>query len=192
MTLTCESLPNEIWLTVFTYLSSRHIWRAFFGINKRLNQLLTSDLIHHTIDLRDTSYSEIVELLGDHDNNSHDRQWQAKLVSHAYAIRFENKFDLETLIDGWILTKTNWHLSSLRIIHISSEAVFSIHSLLREMKFKTSFESQIHCLYLVFDDPSYHYQSVLSNIIEERISCPIMILEVKRGSYVKNKLNQVS
>ncbi|CAF5210743.1 unnamed protein product, partial [Rotaria magnacalcarata] len=68
MTLTFESLPNEIWLSIFTYLPSRHIWRAFFGINRRLNQLLTSDLIRHTIDLKDISYSEIVELLDERDN----------------------------------------------------------------------------------------------------------------------------
>jgi hypothetical protein len=51
---------------IFAYLSSRHIWRAFFGINRHLNQLLTSDIIiRHTIDLKGISYSEIVELIDD-------------------------------------------------------------------------------------------------------------------------------
>ncbi|CAF2160023.1 unnamed protein product [Rotaria magnacalcarata] len=184
MTLTFESLPNEIWLSIFTYLPSRHIWRAFFGINRRLNQLLTSDLIRHTIDLKDISYSEIVELLDERDNNnSHDHRWQAEFVSHAHAICLENKFDYEILIDRWIATKTNWKLSSLRIIYILPEAITSIYiySLLRELKFTIFLESQLHYLHLVFDDPCYTYHSILSEIVEKRISYPIMILEVTRG-----------
>ncbi|CAF1593296.1 unnamed protein product [Rotaria magnacalcarata] len=141
MTLTFESLPNEIWLRIFTYLPSRRSWRAFFGINRRLNQLLTFDLIRHTIDLKDISYSEIVELLDERDNNSHDRRWQAEFVSHAHAICLENKFDYEILIDRWIAAKTNWKLSSLRIIYILPEAITSFYSLLHELKFSIFLES---------------------------------------------------
>ncbi len=42
MTLTFLSLPNEIWIIIFCYLSSRHTWRTFFGIIKCLNQLIKS------------------------------------------------------------------------------------------------------------------------------------------------------
>ncbi|CAF1269456.1 unnamed protein product [Rotaria sordida] len=181
MTLTFELLSNEIWLIIFSYLSSRRVWRAFSGINRRLNQLLTSDLIHHTIDLKGIYYSEIFELLEDHDNNSHDRRWQAEFVSHAHAICLENKFDYEILIDRWIATKTNWQLSSLRIIYILREAITSMYSLLHALRLTTFLESRLHYLHLVFDDPWYTYYSILSEMVEKRISYPIMILEVTRG-----------
>jgi hypothetical protein len=188
MALTFESLPNEIWLIIFTYLSSRHIWRAFFDINRRLNQLLTSDIIRHTIDLKGISYSELVELLEDGDNNSHDRRWQAEFISNAHAICLENKFDYEILLDRWITTKTNWQLSSLRIIYILPEAIASRYLLFNEPLFTMFLESQLHCLHLVFDDPCYIYHSTLSEMVEKRISYPIMILEVTRGSYTRNKI----
>jgi hypothetical protein len=188
MTLTFESLPNEIWFIIFTYLSSRHIWQAFSGINKRLNQLLTSNLIRHTIDLKDISNFEIVRLLEDYDNNSHDHQWQAEFVSHAHAICLENQFDYEILIDRWIATKINWKLSSLRVIYILPEALSCVYSLFHELKFTKVFESQLHYLHLVFDDPSDTYHSILSKVVGARISCPIMIFEIMKGLYTKNKI----
>ncbi|CAF0924729.1 unnamed protein product [Rotaria sordida] len=181
MTLTFESLPNEIWLIIFSYLSSRHTWRTFFGINKRLNQLLTSNLIRHTIDLKDISYPEIIQLLENHDTKSHGYQWQAEFVSHAYAICFENNFDYEILINRWIATNTNWNLSSLRTIYILSEAMKKIGKLSHELKFIKVLHPQLHYLHLVFDQPRSTYHSALSNLVKECISCPIMILEVTRG-----------
>ncbi|CAF4702225.1 unnamed protein product [Rotaria sp. Silwood1] len=181
MTHMFESLPNEIWLIIFSYLSSRHIWRGFFGINKRLNQLLTCDVNRHTIDLKGISYSEIVELLEDRDNNSHGRRWQAEFVSHAHAICLENEFDYEILIDRWIATKTNWQLSSLQSIYILPNAIKSMYSLVSQLKFTIFLESQLHYLHLVFEDPCYTYHSILSEMVKKRISYPTMILEVTKG-----------
>jgi hypothetical protein len=184
MTLTFESLPNEIWLMIFAYLSSRHIWRAFVGINRRLNQLFSSDIIRHTIDLRDISYSEIVELLDDRSNHS-QCQWQAELVSRAHAIYLENAFDYNLLFDRWITTKTNWRLLSLRVIYVLSEAVPSIWSLFYAIESITFLGSHLHCLHLVFNDPYYTYFKTLSVMVQKRISYPTMILEVAKGLYVK-------
>ncbi|CAF3878575.1 unnamed protein product, partial [Rotaria sp. Silwood2] len=181
MALMFESLPNEIWLIIFSYLSSRHIWRGFFGINKRLNQLLTGDLIRHTIDLKGISYSEIVELVEDRDNNPHGRRWHAEFVSHAHAICLENQLDYEILIDRWIATKTNWQLSSLQSIYILPNAIESMYSLVSQLKFTIFLESQLRYLHLVFEDPCYTYHSILSKMVEKRISYPIMILEVTKG-----------
>ncbi|CAF1021951.1 unnamed protein product [Adineta steineri] len=186
MTLTFELLPNEIWLIIFNYLSSRHSWRAFFGINKRLNQLLTSNLIRHTIDLKNISYSEIVQLLENHDRKSYDYQWQAEFISHASAIYLENNFDYEILINRWIATKENWKLSSLRTIYILPEAMNMIGVLLRELKFEKILQSQLHCLHLVFDQPCSTYYSTLSHLVEKRISCPIMLLKVTSGHRYQN------
>ncbi|CAF4000400.1 unnamed protein product [Rotaria sordida] len=180
MTLMFESLSNEIWLIIFNYLSSRHIWRAFVGINKRLNQLLTSDLICHTIDLKDLSYSEIVELLEDRDNNSYDHQRQAEFVSHAHAICLENQFDYEILIDRWITTKTNWQFSSIQSSYILLNAIKSMYSLVSQLKFTIFLESELHYLHLVVEDSYYSYHSILSEMVEKHISYPIMILEVTK------------
>ncbi len=184
MTLTFESLPNEIWLMIFGYVSSWQIWRAFFGINRRLNQLFTSGIIRHTIDLRDISYSQIIELLDEHSKNSHC-QWQVELVSRAHAICVENEFDYELLFDRWIATKKNWRLSSLRVIHVLPEAITSIWSLFNTNKFLTLFEPPLHCIHLVFDDPSYTYFETLSVMVRNHISYPTMILEVTKGSYIR-------
>lgn len=35
-----ENLPNEIWLEVFHHLDWINVFSAFYGINKRINQLL--------------------------------------------------------------------------------------------------------------------------------------------------------
>ena len=37
-----EDLANEIWLEIFDYLDWINIFLAFYGINKRINQLLVS------------------------------------------------------------------------------------------------------------------------------------------------------
>ena len=37
-----ECLPNELWLTVFNYLDWINLFSTFYGINKRINQLLMS------------------------------------------------------------------------------------------------------------------------------------------------------
>lgn len=37
-----EDLPNEVWLEVFSYLDWINLFMAFYGIKKRINQLLTS------------------------------------------------------------------------------------------------------------------------------------------------------
>jgi hypothetical protein len=185
MSLTFESLPNEIWYMIFTYLYSRHIWRAFFGINRRLNQLLTSDIIRHTLDLRDISYSEMVELLDDQSYNS-PCQWQVGLLSIAHAICLENALDYHLLFNRSIIAKTNWCwcLSSLRVIYVLPQAITRIWSLFGEMKFRILLESQLHCLHLVFNDPSYTYIKTLAAIVKNRISYPTMILEVTKGSYI--------
>jgi hypothetical protein len=99
MPLTFESLPNELYLVVFSYLPSRHTWRAFYDLNARFIQLLTSGLLRHTIDLQGISYAEITELLAE---NSPHRRWQLAFVRHADAICLANKFDYEILFDGWL------------------------------------------------------------------------------------------
>ncbi|UJR10933.1 hypothetical protein I4U23_015118 [Adineta vaga] len=181
MTLTFESLPNEIWLIIFSYLSSRHTWRAFFGINRRLTQLLSSNLIRHTIDLKDISYPEIVQLLENHDKKSHDYLWQTEFVSHAHAICLENDLDYEILINRWIATKPNWKLSSLRTIYILPGAINKIGILYYELEFVQILQSQLHYLHLIFEQPCSTYHSTLSHLVEKRISCPVMILQVTRG-----------
>ncbi|UJR16925.1 hypothetical protein I4U23_003823 [Adineta vaga] len=166
------------------YLSSRHIWRAFFGINKSLNQLLTSNLIRHTIDLKGASYSEIVQLLENHDKDSQDHQWQVEFSSHAHAICFENDFDYEILINRWIATKINWKLPLLRAIYILPEAVKKVGILFSELKFAIILQSQLQYLHLVFHESHSTYHYVLSALVKERISCSVMILEVtKENSY---------
>jgi hypothetical protein len=37
-----EDLSNELWLDTFDYLDSTNLFLAFYGINKRINQLLVS------------------------------------------------------------------------------------------------------------------------------------------------------
>ena len=37
-----ENLPNELWIEVFKYFDWMNLFSAFYGINKRINQLLMS------------------------------------------------------------------------------------------------------------------------------------------------------
>ena len=37
-----ENLPNELWIEIFKYFDWMNLFSAFYGINKRINQLLMS------------------------------------------------------------------------------------------------------------------------------------------------------
>jgi hypothetical protein len=148
--------------------------------------LLTSNLILHTIDLKDIYNFEIVKLVEDHDNNSDDHQWKSEFVCHDHAISLENEFDYEILIKQWISTKINCQLSSLRFIYILPEALKCLYSLFNELKFTKVFESQLNYLHIVFDDPYYTYHTFFSIVVKARISCPIIIFQLIKGFYARN------
>jgi hypothetical protein len=45
-----EDLPCELWLDIFVYLNIRERFDGFFGLNKRINQLLMN--YHYYINLK--------------------------------------------------------------------------------------------------------------------------------------------
>ncbi|CAF4568906.1 unnamed protein product, partial [Rotaria socialis] len=142
--------------------------------------LLASDIIRHTIDLKDISHAEIIELFDYSSYNSHC-QWQAGLVSAAHSICVANKLDYDLLFNRWIIKTTDWRLFSLRVIYALPKAVSSLWSLFYDVQFQTFLGSQLHCLHLVFDDPYDSYMNTLAVVIRHRISYPTMIFEVKKG-----------
>ncbi|CAF3475381.1 unnamed protein product [Rotaria socialis] len=144
------------------------------------HQLLASDIIRHTIDLKDISHAEIIELFDYSSYNSHC-QWQAGLVSAAHSICVANKLDYDLLFNRWIIKTTDWRLFSLRVIYALPKAVSSLWSLFYDVQFQTFLGSQLHCLHLVFDDPYDSYMNTLAVVIRHRISYPTMIFEVKKG-----------
>ncbi|CAF4480170.1 unnamed protein product, partial [Rotaria socialis] len=142
--------------------------------------LLASDIIRHTIDLKDISHAEIIELFDYSSYNSHC-QWQAGLVSAAHSICVANKLDYDLLFNRWIIKTTDWRLFSLRVIYALPKAVSSLWSLFYDVQFQTFLGSQLHCLHLVFDDPYDSYMNTLAVVIRHRISYPTMIFEVKKA-----------
>ena len=190
MTLMFDCLPNEICLIIFSYLSSRHVCKAFFGVNQRFDRLLTSDLIRHTIEMKGISHAEIMELIAD--SNIHSLcQWQTVLLSATHAICLEYTSDYEYLFNRWIMMKKHWCLPSLRVVHVLPEAIKSIWLLFSNQQLLTFLQSQLHCLHLVFDTPSYTYMRVLQHMIQNHISYPKMILQVTRGSYSRYTIQVV-
>ncbi|CAF4284234.1 unnamed protein product, partial [Rotaria magnacalcarata] len=66
---TIESLPNEIWLIIFSYLSSFDICQAFLDIkNTRIEHLLTS--MHHILYANSMHYDQVRQIENEHNDHT--------------------------------------------------------------------------------------------------------------------------
>ena len=91
---TFESLPNEILLMRFSYLSSFDLCQTFlYIINSRIQYLLTS--IHHSFNVHFMHYDQLHLWLN---NNPNDRNRFSHLID---TIVFHNSFACRTLLEYW-------------------------------------------------------------------------------------------
>lgn len=177
---TLESLPNELLLIVFGYLSSFDLYRAFLDVkNARIERLLTS--IRHTLDLSALHYDQLRQFLSSSDHDITNRF--ATLID---TVVLRDSIGCMMFFDHWkrILNDTEslnvWlpSIKQLLILNVNHYEYILVESLLRPLIFRSN---TLQYLHLVFEQPTNTYSSVLSDLVFRRISIHTMILEVKRG-----------
>ncbi|CAF0802102.1 unnamed protein product [Adineta steineri] len=69
-----EDLANELWLDMFDYLDWINLYSAFYGINKRINQLLEYTLLmFYNIAKYFRSFPSLISLVIDANSDDYDR-----------------------------------------------------------------------------------------------------------------------
>ena len=175
-----ESLPNEIILLLFEYLSLFDLYQAFYHLdNTRLVRLLLAK--RHSLVTGSLRCEQMSRLL--HVNNLSHLQCLTNMIEtlvldDPYAtIPF-----LETVTPRMVKTQPfNLRFPSLKyllIIKADYHAKELTQGLLLSMNFCNHPLQRVH---LLFERPSDDYSSVLSSLVSKRISFPTMILEVENG-----------
>jgi hypothetical protein len=174
-----ESLPNELLLIIFSYLSSFDLFQAFVDLkNTRIENLLTST--RHSLDVSSMHYNQMRQFLSS--SNDYINRFTAlidTLVLHTSSA-------CVMLINHWKKTLKDTKLfntlfPSLKQIIISDahyyQCIFVNPILLNLL----SGNNTLQYLHLVFEQPTFAYSSILSELVRHHISVHTMILEVKQG-----------
>lgn len=186
---TLESLPNELLLIIFKYLSSFDLCQAFLDVkNVRIERLLTS--LRHSLDVSSMHYSQLCEFLTSSDNNTKNRFTDlintVVVRGSSGCIMLFNYWD-KRLNDSESL---NVWLPSIQQLHILNPDRYQCklaRSLLRPLIFCSTTLRHLH---IVFEEPTYIYSSTLSELILHGISVHTMILEVEKGVLTNKFLNK--
>jgi hypothetical protein len=180
---TFESLPNELLLIIFSYLSSFDLCQAFLYINNiRIQSLLTS--IRHSFNINFMHYEQLHLWLN---SNQNHRNRFTNLID---TIVFNDSYGCHTLLEYWEKTfnetnQSNVLFSSVkRIVVLRAErsSYILVQSILIPLVFANN---TLQYLHLIFKQSIYGYSNILSNLIYHRISIHTMILEVEQGMLLK-------
>jgi hypothetical protein len=175
---TLESLPNELLLIIFSYLSSFDLCRTFLDVkNARIQRLLTS--MRHWLDVSSMHYGQFCQFLSN--NNDTTKRFTAMVdtavLRDTCACRALFDYWIET-IDGRQLLNM-WPPSIKQLLVLNAEYYpYIVRCLLKPLVFSNNVLQYLH---LVFERPTSTYSSVLSDLVSYRIPVPTMVLEVKQG-----------
>lgn len=176
---TFESLPNELLLIIFSYLSLLDVHRAFHNVNNvRMKQLLTS--LRRSLNVNSMRYVQMTEFLNlcEKDPNS--------FVGMIDTVILASSLTSNELFDSWIKKLKNnasldqWLLSTKRffIYDVNPYAYFSLYLLLNNL---ITFNAALRYLHLHFKRPYQNYTSVLFRLMRHDISVHTMIFQVEQG-----------
>lgn len=188
---TLESLPNELLLSIFRYLSSFDLCQAFLNVNNtRIERLLTS--MHHTLDVSTMRYGQLRRFLN---NLSEDSTKRFTALIDAIVLR--DSSGCATLAYYW--KKTINDMSQSHIMFPSIEKLFVLNAddyepgLIEILSSPlVSDNGRLQYLHVVFKKLLNSYLSMLSDLVTRRISVHTMILEVEKGMLnfsIKNSLD---
>jgi hypothetical protein len=177
---TLESLPNELLLVIFSYLSSYDLCRAYLDVkNARIEHLLTS--MRHSLDVSSMHYGQLHQFLSNI-NNDITKRFIALIDS---VILDDSSASME-LVSYWEKTLNETELLTIPVLTIKQLLVLNaeyysyglIQPLLTSL---VHYSNTLRYLHLVFKTPSDKYSSMLSQLIRCRISVHSMVLEVEKG-----------
>ncbi|CAF1359079.1 unnamed protein product [Rotaria magnacalcarata] len=186
---TFESLPNEVLLIIFGYLSTFDLCEAFLNVkNVRIENLITS--IRHTLDVSLMHYDKLRQFLSkinEYTNRSvalidsvvlHDSSACTMLCNH-----LETRLNDSEDSNDWFRS-----IKKLHILNSNSYGYGLVQPILKPLVYGTHTLKYLH---LVFDRPAYSYPTILSELVLHRISVYSMILEVEQGhEYYPNELTK--
>jgi hypothetical protein len=179
---TLESLPNELLLIIFSYLSSFDLSQAFLYVNNaRIQHLLTS--IRHSFNVNLMHYDQLHIWLN---SNQNHRNRFTNLID---TIVFNDSYASRTLLEYWEKTFNETDQSNVlfpsikRLVMLQAEcSCILIQAILINLVFANN---TLQYLHLIFKEPASNYPRILSKLIVRRISVHTMILEVEQGMLLK-------
>jgi hypothetical protein len=186
---TFESLPNELLLIIFGYLSSFDLCQAFLDLkNARIEHLLTS--IHHSLDVSSMHYDQLCQFLGNISNDTAKR-----FTALIDTLVFRDSLGCSKLFYHWEKTVHatelfNMPFSSIKKLLILDAKYYQyrlIQSLLTSLVLHNN---TLQYLHIIFERPANTYLSILSELISHRISVHTMVLEVEKGMHKTNTLKK--
>jgi hypothetical protein len=173
---TLESLPNELLLKIFSYLSSFDLCQAFLDLqNVRIQHLLTS--ISHSFDVSLMHYNQLCRFLLSNNND---------FTALIDTIVLRNSCACQMLYNHWRETfndtqQINMFLPSIKRLFILNTDYYE-YGLVQQVLLPLVFaHNTLQYLHLVFEQPTNSYSSILSDLVHHRISVNTMILEVQKG-----------
>ncbi|CAF1925183.1 unnamed protein product [Rotaria magnacalcarata] len=178
---TFESLPNEILLIIFRYLSSFQLCQAFLHVkNSRIEHLLTS--IRHSLDISSMHYDQLYQFLSNINNDTTKRFTTLidTLVlrgASTACLMLLNYLEKSSNDNQLFVTMILPSIKQLVIFNAENYSYLSIEPLLTPLAFHKNTLQRLH---LVFDRPTSYF-SILSWLISSRISIYTIKLEVEKG-----------
>ncbi|CAF3917769.1 unnamed protein product [Adineta steineri] len=176
---TLESLPNELWLIIFSYLSSFDLCQTFLYINNtRIQSLLTS--IHHYLNVNFIHYDQLHLWL-----NS-DQNHRNRFTNMIDTVVLNYSCACQTLLEYWEKTFNETDQSNVLFASIKRlvvlQAEYRPYSLIQPILAPlVSTSNTLQYLHLIFTKRTYDYFKILSDLIAYRVSVHTMILEVEQG-----------
>jgi hypothetical protein len=163
-----ESLPNELWILIFGYLSPFDLFKAFFDIkNQRIKHIIMSQSL--VLDARIMSYAQM--------NNIFNTPNFSNLLR---SIILNNSCTSIAFYEHWReMTSPNYLTPSIeRLVIVEAEYyTYGIVYLIAHL----SLGNILQYLHLEFEYPNYEYMHVLITLVETQTSVHSMILGVKNG-----------
>ncbi|CAF0904069.1 unnamed protein product [Adineta ricciae] len=176
---TLESLPNELLLTAFSYLSSFDLCQAFLDINNaRVQSLLSS--IHHSFNVDLMHHDQL------HDWLNGDRNLRNRFTSLIETVVFNDSPGCHMLMKYWekVLSDKdpyNVLFSSIKRFVVTQAERYS-YSLVGSILVPFTFaDNTLQYVHFIFNEPTFGYSRMLSELIERRVSIHTMILEAEQG-----------
>lgn len=177
---TLESLPNELLLIIFSYLSSFDLCRAFLHLkNARIERLITS--IRHVLDVSSMHYRQLHQFLS---TSNDDTTKHFTILIDTVVLRRSSA--CATLYHHWRKILNDNELFNIWLPSIKQLLVFNANyygiELVQPFLRPLVFHNTLQHLHLVFERPTHEYSAILSQLVHYCISVHTMILEVEKGT----------
>jgi hypothetical protein len=164
-----ESLPTELWLYIFNYLSFFDLFKAFCHIqNKRIQQIIHSQSF--VLNTKLISYSEMNQIFV-----------MPNYLALLHTVILDNSCASSAFYKYWtkIIPPMYKTPKVERLIVLQTE--YYIYNIVDSLLISLSLGDSLQYLHLIFQYPHSKYNMVLEHLIKSETSFHTMIFEVEKG-----------